>query len=38
VAEHLPRHNTGADGHFGTAPVNAFRPSGYRLYNTSGNV
>jgi formylglycine-generating enzyme len=34
----FPRHNTGADGHLGTAPVNAFAPNGYGLYNTSGNV
>ncbi|WP_203783187.1 formylglycine-generating enzyme family protein [Asanoa ferruginea] len=34
----FPRQNTGADGHLGTAPVTAFRPNGYGLYNTSGNV
>jgi formylglycine-generating enzyme len=34
----FPRHNTGADGHLGTAPVNAFRPNAYGLYNPSGNV
>jgi formylglycine-generating enzyme required for sulfatase activity len=34
----FPRHNTGADGHLGTAPVDAFRPNGFGLYNTSGNV
>jgi sulfatase modifying factor 1 len=30
--------NTGADGHLGTAAVDAFRPNGFGLYNTSGNV
>lgn len=34
----FPRHDTGDDGFVGTAPVNAFRPNGYGLYNTSGNV
>ncbi len=34
----FPRHNTGADGFLGTAPVNAFKPNRYGLYNTSGNV
>lgn len=34
----FPRRNTGDDGHLGTAPVNAFRPNGHGLYNTSGNV
>jgi sulfatase modifying factor 1 len=34
----FPRHNTGADGFLGTAPVTAFRPNAYGLYNTSGNV
>lgn len=34
----FPQHNTGADGYLGTAPVNAYRPNGYGLYNTSGNV
>jgi formylglycine-generating enzyme len=34
----FPRHNTGDDGHLGTAPVRSFRPNGYGLYNTSGNV
>jgi len=34
----FPRQNTGADGFVGTAPVNAFRPNAYGLYNTSGNV
>jgi sulfatase modifying factor 1 len=34
----FPRHNTGADGFLGTAPVGAYRPNGFGLYNTSGNV
>jgi sulfatase modifying factor 1 len=34
----FPSHNTGEDGHLGTAPVNAFAPNGYGLFNTSGNV
>jgi formylglycine-generating enzyme required for sulfatase activity len=34
----FPRHNTGADGFLGTAPVDAFRPNAYGLFNTAGNV
>jgi formylglycine-generating enzyme len=34
----FPWHNTGEDGYAGAAPVKAFRPNGYGLYNTSGNV
>jgi formylglycine-generating enzyme required for sulfatase activity len=34
----FPAVNTAADGYPGTAPVNAFRPNAYGLYNTSGNV
>ena len=34
----FPGGNTGADGYFGTAPVNAFEPNGYGLYNVCGNV
>jgi formylglycine-generating enzyme required for sulfatase activity len=34
----FPRHNTGDDGHLGTAPVRSYRPNGYGLYNMSGNV
>jgi formylglycine-generating enzyme required for sulfatase activity len=34
----FPRVNTGADGYLGTAPVDAFRPNDFGLYNTSGNV
>jgi formylglycine-generating enzyme len=34
----FPRNNTADDGYLGTAPVKSFRPNGYGLYNTSGNV
>ena len=34
----FPHHNTKADGYFGTAPADSFRPNGFGLYNTSGNV
>jgi sulfatase modifying factor 1 len=34
----FPRHNTAEDGYVGTAPVDAFLPNGYGLYNTTGNV
>ena len=34
----FPFRNTAADGYLGTAPVKAFRPNGYGLYNVSGNV
>ncbi|MEU6351359.1 formylglycine-generating enzyme family protein [Streptomyces sp. NPDC047072] len=34
----FPTKNTAADGHRGTAPVDAFEPNGYGLYNMSGNV
>ena len=34
----FPGGNTGADGYFGTAPVDAFSPNGYGLYNACGNV
>ncbi|MEV0602901.1 formylglycine-generating enzyme family protein [Streptomyces sp. NPDC050315] len=34
----FPDHNTGADGHLGTAPVKSYRPNGYGLHNVSGNV
>jgi len=30
--------NTGADGFFATAPVDAFEPNGYGLHNVVGNV
>jgi formylglycine-generating enzyme required for sulfatase activity len=34
----FPDHNTQADGYGGTAPVEAFPPNGYGLYNMTGNV
>jgi formylglycine-generating enzyme required for sulfatase activity len=34
----FPSRNTAADGYRGTAPIDAFEPNGYGLYNTSGNV
>ena len=34
----FPRHDTGADGFRGTAPVDAFAPNGYGLHNMTGNV
>ncbi len=34
----FPGGNTGADGYLGTAPVDAFEPNGYGLFNTCGNV
>jgi formylglycine-generating enzyme len=34
----FPEHNTGEDGHLGTAPVKSYRPNGYGLYNIAGNV
>lgn len=34
----FPGGNTGADGHLGTAPVDAFSPNGYGLHNACGNV
>jgi formylglycine-generating enzyme required for sulfatase activity len=34
----FPTKNTAADGYRATAPVDAFEPNGYGLYNTSGNV
>ena len=34
----VPRENTGEDGFAGTAPVDAFPPNGYGLYNATGNV
>lgn len=35
---HFPDVNTGDDGYHGTAPVTAFEPNGFGLYNMSGNV
>ena len=34
----FPTHNSSADGHYGTAPADAFAPNGYGLFNMSGNV
>lgn len=34
----FPGHNTCADGWYETAPVDAYEPNGYGLYNTCGNV
>lgn len=34
----FPGENTGEDGWLGTAPVDAFEPNGFGLFNTSGNV
>ncbi|WP_051752326.1 formylglycine-generating enzyme family protein [Streptosporangium amethystogenes] len=34
----FPTHNTGADGHLGTAPVKSYRPNGYGLHNMVGNA
>ena len=34
----FPGENTCADGYAGTAPVRAFEPNGYGLYQTTGNV
>ncbi|MDR8392399.1 formylglycine-generating enzyme family protein [Aliifodinibius sp. S!AR15-10] len=34
----FPGHNTEEDGFVGTAPVDAFQPNGYGLYNMAGNV
>jgi formylglycine-generating enzyme required for sulfatase activity len=34
----FPGVNTGADGYLGTAPVHAYLPNGYGLYNPCGNV
>jgi formylglycine-generating enzyme len=34
----FPIENTAADGYAGTAPVKAFKPNSYGLYNVAGNV
>jgi formylglycine-generating enzyme required for sulfatase activity len=34
----FPRRNTQADGWVGTAPVDAYAPNGYGLFNACGNV
>ncbi|MBP1972945.1 formylglycine-generating enzyme required for sulfatase activity [Cohnella thailandensis] len=34
----FPTKNNASDGYVGTAPVNAYKPNGYGLYNMAGNV
>jgi len=34
----FPRVNTADDGHVGTAPVAAYQPNGYGIWNMTGNV
>lgn len=34
----FPDRNTAEDGYVGTAPVDAYAPNGFGLYNTTGNV
>ncbi|WP_245744351.1 formylglycine-generating enzyme family protein [Bhargavaea ginsengi] len=34
----FPMRNTAGDGYVGTAPVRAYSPNGFGLYNMSGNV
>nr|WP_233146996.1 formylglycine-generating enzyme family protein [Paenibacillus selenitireducens] len=34
----FPRVNHASDGYLGTAPVRAYQPNGYGLYNMSGNI
>ena len=34
----FPGNDTGKDGHRGTAPVDAFEPNGFGLFNVVGNV
>jgi sulfatase modifying factor 1 len=34
----FPEYNSGEDGYVGTAPVDAFEPNGFGLYNMAGNV
>jgi formylglycine-generating enzyme required for sulfatase activity len=34
----FPMLNSTDDGHYGTAPVDAFEPNGYGLFNVCGNV
>lgn len=34
----FPEKNNASDGYIGTAPVHAFSPNGYGLYQTAGNV
>jgi formylglycine-generating enzyme len=34
----FPARNSGEDGFIGTAPVDAFKPNGFGMYNMTGNV
>lgn len=34
----FPHHDSGADGHVGTAPVGAYEPNGFGLYQAVGNT
>jgi formylglycine-generating enzyme required for sulfatase activity len=34
----FPTHNSGADGHLGTAPVRSFAPNAFGLFNMVGNT
>ena len=34
----FPDHDSAEDGYAGTAPVTAYRPNGYGLYNMTGNI
>jgi formylglycine-generating enzyme required for sulfatase activity len=34
----FPTRNTAEDGYLGTAPVDAYEPNGYGLFNVAGNV
>lgn len=34
----FPTEDTGSDGYIGTAPVAAYHPNGFGLYNSSGNT
>jgi formylglycine-generating enzyme required for sulfatase activity len=34
----FPEHNSGRDGHLGTAPVKTYAPNGYGLWQLTGNV
>ncbi|XIA63451.1 SUMF1/EgtB/PvdO family nonheme iron enzyme [Bradyrhizobium sp. TZ2] len=34
----FPDHDMAEDGYAGTAPVHAYKPNGYDLYNMAGNV
>ena len=34
----FPHKNTADDGYIATAPVDAFEPNGYGMYNMTGNV